>query len=314
MMMTRNERWTRTAALPALALATALLVLACSIDQPRSAGVTGPTAIERAPAVLPEIANEPRFTPYDQKPEILDRAAAAALFPAHYPPLLRDAGIGGTATLWMYVDERGRVLNSITNVSSGHPDLDAAAHTIMRQLRFEPARNRGEPVAVWMMLPVTFSASAAGSAGAEPPPPTPQSPVATPVAPRVEAAPAPPAARAGTAVPAGERAVEGPRFTPYDVKPELVDGQRVAQALAERYPPMLRAAGIGGTVVLWVFIDADGVVTDTRVAQSSGHDQLDEAARVAMSDMAFTPARNRGEPVAVWTQVPVTFGARQQPS
>ncbi|CAN5729283.1 hypothetical protein BH23GEM8_BH23GEM8_16010 [soil metagenome] len=313
MMMTRNERWTRTAALPALALATALLVLACSIDQPRSAGVTGPTAIEKAPAALPEIANEPRFTPYEQRPELLDRAAVAALFQAHYPPLLREAGIGGTATLWMYVDERGRVLNSITNVSSGHSDLDAAAHTIMRQIRFEPARNQGEPVAVWMMLPITFSAPAAESAGAAPPPP-PQSPVAISVAPRVEAAPAPPVARSDTAVSAGERSGEGPRFTPYDVKPELVDRQRVSQSLIERYPPMLREAGIGGTVVLWVFIDADGVVTDTRVVRSSGHDLLDEAAGLAMRDMAFTPARHRSEPVAVWIQLPITFSTRQRPS
>jgi protein TonB len=59
-----------------------------------------------------------------------------------------------------------------------------------------------------------------------------------------------------------------------------------------------------------VYINADGVVTDTRVAQSSGHDLLDEAARSIMSDIAFTPARHRGEPVAVWIQLPITFSTR----
>jgi TonB family protein len=311
MMTTRNERWARTASLPALAVAAALLVLACSVDQPRSPGVTGPTAVEEVPAALPEMAQAPRFTPYDQKPELLDRAMAAALFQAHYPPLLRDAGIGGTAMLWAYVDERGQVLRSITNVSSGHPDLDAAAHAVMRQLRFEPARNRSEPVAVWMVLPITFAASAADAAAADPPRTPPPSPAAIAVTP--PATPDQPA-RADTAVPAGERTGEGPRFTPYDVKPELSDRTGVAEALARRYPPMLRDAGIGGTVVLWVFIDAAGVVGNTRVAKSSGHDLLDEAARMVMSELTFTPASRRGDPVGVWLQLPVTFSAGQQPS
>jgi periplasmic protein TonB len=98
------------------------------------------------------------------------------------------------------------------------------------------------------------------------------------------------------------------------VKPELVDRMAVAQALVRRYPPVLREAGVGGTAVLWVFIDAEGAVGNTRVAQSSGHDLLDEAARAVMSELTFTPARNRGEPVAVWIQLPITFTARQQPS
>jgi TonB family protein len=307
MMTSQDGRWKRTASLPALALATALLLLACSIDQPRSAGVTGPTAIEEIPAALPEVAQEPRFTPFEQKPELLDRAAAAALFQAHYPPLLRGAGVGGTATLWAYVDERGRVLNSISHVASGHPELDAAAHAVVRQLRFEPARNRGEPVAVWMQLPITFSAS--GAAAAEPPRPAAQPAGASPAAPRDHAT-----ARAETPTPAGDAPGDGPGFTPYDVTPELVDRMAVAQALVRRYPPVLREAGIGGTAVLWVFIDAEGAVGNTRVAQSSGHDLLDEAARAVMSELTFTPARNRGEPVAVWIQLPITFTARQQPS
>jgi outer membrane biosynthesis protein TonB len=28
----------------------------------------------------------------------------------NYPPLLRDAGIGGTPVVWFFIDENGRVL------------------------------------------------------------------------------------------------------------------------------------------------------------------------------------------------------------
>jgi TonB family protein len=56
------------------------------------------------------------------------------------------------------------------------------------------------------------------------------------------------------------------------------------------------------------------VVADSRVTRSSGHDLLDQAARAVMSEVTFSPARNRGEAVAVWIQLPVTFGTRQQPS
>lgn len=101
-----------------------------------------------------------------------------------------------------------------------------------------------------------------------------------------------------------------PTFTPYEVKPELRDRAGFARLLERRYPPMLRDAGIGGTVVLWVFIDENGAVKNTRVTQGSGYDQLDEAARAVMQEARFTPALNRDQKVPVWIQLPVTFQTR----
>jgi TonB family protein len=102
-----------------------------------------------------------------------------------------------------------------------------------------------------------------------------------------------------------------PTFTPYEVKPELRNRAEYGRALERRYPPMLKDAGIGGTAVLWVFIDEQGAVTNTRVVDSSGYDQLDDVAQAVMRETArFTPALNRDQRVPVWIQIPVTFRTR----
>ncbi|CAN5658802.1 MAG: energy transducer TonB [Gemmatimonadetes bacterium] len=103
---------------------------------------------------------------------------------------------------------------------------------------------------------------------------------------------------------------DGPKFTPYEVKPELRDRAGFQRLLERRYPPMQREAGIGGTVVLWVYIDEQGRVQDTRVTQGSGDAQLDDAARAVMAEARFTPALNRDHHVPVWIQLPVTFQVR----
>jgi len=101
-----------------------------------------------------------------------------------------------------------------------------------------------------------------------------------------------------------------PTFTPYEVKPELRNRSEFGRLLERKYPPMLRDAGIGGTVVLWVFIDESGTVKNTRVTQGSGYEQLDQVAREVMAEAKFTPALNRDQKVPVWIQLPVTFQTR----
>jgi protein TonB len=40
--------------------------------------------------------------------------------------------------------------------SAGHQDLDEAAVEAVRRWRFEPARRGNRPMAVWVLIPVTF--------------------------------------------------------------------------------------------------------------------------------------------------------------
>ena len=98
-----------------------------------------------------------------------------------------------------------------------------------------------------------------------------------------------------------------PVFTPYTVKPDSTNAAEVRRALEREYPPLLRDAGIGGTTVVWFFIDEQGVVQNQVVQATSGHQALDDAALRVAPVFKFTPALNRDKAVPVWVQLPITF-------
>ena len=72
------------------------------------------------------------------------------------PPLLRDAGIGGTVRVYFFIDENGRVQDRQIDESSGHQALDAAAMAVFDIYRFSPALNRDKAVPVWVSFSITF--------------------------------------------------------------------------------------------------------------------------------------------------------------
>ena len=98
-----------------------------------------------------------------------------------------------------------------------------------------------------------------------------------------------------------------PTFTPFTVAPVILNVEEVRQAMVESYPPVLRGAGIGGTVRVFFFIDENGAVEDYRVQQSSGYQQLDEAALAVAGLYRFSPALNRDRKVPVWVLFPIEF-------
>ncbi len=101
-----------------------------------------------------------------------------------------------------------------------------------------------------------------------------------------------------------------PVFTPMTVSPDYTNADEVRRALEREYPPLLRDAGIGGTVLVWFFINEQGRVANQRVETSSGHAALDEAALRVAPVFRFTPAMNRDKVVPVWIALPVTFTTR----
>jgi len=101
-----------------------------------------------------------------------------------------------------------------------------------------------------------------------------------------------------------------PFFTPMTVRPGIRNRSDVQRALEREYPPLLRDAGIGGTVLVWFFIDETGRVETMRVHTSSGHRALDEAALRVADVIDFTPALNRDRRVPVWISLPITFQIR----
>ncbi len=99
-------------------------------------------------------------------------------------------------------------------------------------------------------------------------------------------------------------------FTPMTVRPEVKNRREVEQALEREYPALLRDAGIGGSTLVWFFIDEDGKVQDLQVRKSSGHASLDQAALKVAEVIEFTPALNRDKRVPVWISLPITFQVR----
>jgi protein TonB len=101
-----------------------------------------------------------------------------------------------------------------------------------------------------------------------------------------------------------------PTFTPFTVAPGIQNRNDVVRAMEREYPPLLRDAGIGGTVRVYFFIDEEGQVQDYRIDQSSGHQALDDAALAVADVYRFSPALNRDKRVPVWVSFPITFQVR----
>lgn len=74
------------------------------------------------------------------------------------------------------------------------------------------------------------------------------------------------------------------------------------------YPPSSRRAGEAGTVILEVYVNANGRAEDVRVKKSSGFPKLDDAAiREVKRSWRLVPGTEDGKPVPMWGQFAVTF-------
>lgn len=104
-----------------------------------------------------DISAAPTWTQRDVEPYYRNKAEMERALVREYPPLLRDAGIGGTVMIWFLVDETGKVVRSHVQKSSGHQGLDDAALRVADVAEFEPALHDGHPVSVWTALPITFT-------------------------------------------------------------------------------------------------------------------------------------------------------------
>lgn len=74
-----------------------------------------------------------------------------------YPPRLRSAGQGGSVTARFRVDEQGDV-KDVRIVRSSNVEFNQPTAEVVRQLKFSPARLGGQPVQVWVELPIQWTA------------------------------------------------------------------------------------------------------------------------------------------------------------
>ncbi len=97
-----------------------------------------------------------------------------------------------------------------------------------------------------------------------------------------------------------------PVFVSFDTPPEPIGGYQAIQKHLI-YPELARKAGIEGRVLVWVKIDEEGKVIQTRILKSLGPNCIDQAAMNAVSSIRWTPAMSQNKPVTVWVAVPVDF-------
>ena len=74
-----------------------------------------------------------------------------------------------------------------------------------------------------------------------------------------------------------------------------------------RYPYAARVRGIEGEVLLRVVVLPSGRAADVTLRSTSGSALLDGAARDAVRDWRFRPAKRGGQKVIGWVDVPVRF-------
>lgn len=98
-----------------------------------------------------------RFTSAMIAPSLKNPAEVERALVRNYPPVLRDAGIGGKVDVHLWLDENGRVVRSEVARGSGYDALDAAALEVVDVMELTPALNRGAPVRVIVTLPVIFN-------------------------------------------------------------------------------------------------------------------------------------------------------------
>lgn len=73
------------------------------------------------------------------------------------------------------------------------------------------------------------------------------------------------------------------------------------------YPAQDVRLGNEGTVMLSVYVLANGAVGEVRLLQSSGFPRLDDSAVTEARRWRFTPGTEDGKPAAMWKQLPITF-------
>lgn len=105
------------------------------------------------------------------------------------------------------------------------------------------------------------------------------------------------------AVPVPERAKTARGDT---VPPALANAEAVIRALQQQYPPLLRDAGVQGTVSVQMRVTAQGSAADAQVVQAS-HPEFGEAALRAISVARFRPASSGGSAVDFTLVMPFQF-------
>lgn len=90
--------------------------------------------------------------------------------------------------------------------------------------------------------------------------------------------------------------------------PSLSNRSDFGRQLARNYPPLLRDAGVTGTVQVRFRVLEDGRVDSESIQiTNSTHEQFNDPTIRAVRSMRFRPAKVNGRPVKVWVEQPIQW-------
>lgn len=116
---------------------------------PRKDTVTAAPTIE-------ELSSAPRFTAYTLAPVMKNMEQIQRFLGREFPRKLRRDGGDARAILWLLIDMTGQVHRAVIRETSGRGEVDSLAVKASKLMRFEPAKQAGRPVPVWVQQPVRF--------------------------------------------------------------------------------------------------------------------------------------------------------------
>jgi protein TonB len=205
---------------------------------------------------------------------------------------------------------------AIVLLVQARPDLPRRIEPVLVTL-LEPEPIRAKPVPTPPAPPrPTFKPPPLPPAAPRPRPRQPASatqalrpePIAPATAPEPEAAPAAAVSAPTPAVagPPSPVAVDRASELPKPVAAPRFDAAYLNNPRPE-YPRVARRLGEQGRVLLRVFVTAAGLPEKVEIRSSSGSPRLDQAARDAVRNWKFVPARRGDEAIGAWVVVPITF-------
>lgn len=101
------------------------------------------------------VAADPENPKFGEYVYVEELPEAITKVPPAYPDAARNAKVEGTVIVQALVRRDGSVGSTL--IGKFVPGLDDAAMTAVQQWKFKPAMAKGQPVAVWMAVPVKFS-------------------------------------------------------------------------------------------------------------------------------------------------------------
>jgi TonB family protein len=236
-----------------------------------------------AVTVLPDGSHAPKNVVL---PSLVNRRQTLEYMRANYPKKRKKSDARPIA--WVCVDKRGRVANATLLNGTGDAALDSLSLKVFSVAAFAPAQAGSDTLAVWFPLPAIIPSkeeliAALASDGFD------QSTV--------------------------------PTNMPFTEAPVLQNRSRIESAIlrvihhvnpqaAQRAEMQYRSQQIGGTTIMWIYIDITGNVTNSVIKKSSGNHDLDASAQQIVAMMRFFPAKLNGKPVDVWIEVPIAFKSR----